>query len=607
MLRYLLILAIIATGFSGSARCAPAPGESLLTYETLRSPDQAAQRVQSSAQTAYEHVLDSYRQALGRKPDDAELAIAQCNFIQRFAWSEDLSWGDAASNDLTACESMLDKQFSSNPEAVLFNLEHRFGKPAIAYGEPLLAHCADWTPVQRARLHASLSRAYATAKDEKRAGEEALLAARLDPQGSQLIDAVRYLAKTRRTKEAAALLSGAPLAKNAGLETMRINVAVDVLPATAARDELQRAQRAGMQINAYTRARVLEQSGDASSAQAALDRNAASAANDTPQQRQLRLDIAFDMSNAAHVATILNDEYAKTHNATVLVAAYLHLLNLQPSMLFRLDLLPLTLAFIGSAILVILSPGLVFFPVHYRGTVRQRLGKPTPPLFARIGLRHAWYGLSILIAALYFGGAFHSGSAVLTQGGVGVSVASWQTRVAIAQLWGVLFAAIGLAWLARRLTWREWLGSGPWKLWWLLVPAALLLVDVGATAIDRHAISVNHPIANWPWQMALVEGAKSIGGMPFVLLVMCAAIPAIEEFVFRGCMLGGLSRHISFGWANVLQATVFSLLHRDPKHFVFLFIFALIAGWMAKKTKGLGMSMVTHAGINAIFVWSVSV
>ncbi|MCX4148885.1 CPBP family intramembrane metalloprotease [Paraburkholderia madseniana] len=106
--------------------------------------------------------------------------------------------------------------------------------------------------------------------------------------------------------------------------------------------------------------------------------------------------------------------------------------------------------------------------------------------------------------------------------------------------------------------------------------------------------------------MNLAHGAIALGGIPLALLVLSVFVPVIEELVFRGCLLGGLSRHISFGWANVLQAAIFAGMHEDTRHFIYLFVMGLIAGWLTRKTKGLSMPILLHAINNAIFVYSVA-
>jgi membrane protease YdiL (CAAX protease family) len=70
--------------------------------------------------------------------------------------------------------------------------------------------------------------------------------------------------------------------------------------------------------------------------------------------------------------------------------------------------------------------------------------------------------------------------------------------------------------------------------------------------------------------------------------------------MFRGFVLGGLSRHLSFGWANAWQALLFAALHFDASHFVFYLVLGLVAGWLVRRTGGLAASMALHAVNNAI-------
>jgi uncharacterized protein len=574
--------------------------------EALRAPDHMADAVLDGEKRAYQQVLDTYRQARRAHPADAALVLAQCNFIDRFASAEDLPWSDVAAKDFDACQTALDSNFASDPEVALFVLEHRFGKVAIAYGEPLVGRSKDWSAAQRARLHASLSRSYAFTKDERRAGEEAVLATKLDPGNERLIDAMRFLVRTGRAQEAGALLAAAPVPKMFWQEAGRIRAATDLLPGGEARDELHRAQRAGLTIDSYTTARALQHAGDAAGAEAALMADAASHRIDTPQNQQLRLDVAFDAGDVNAAANLLHDQYVKTGNAVPLTYAYAHLVDLHPAIVGRIDLFPLALHLLVFLALLAVSPGVILFPAHYRGTVRQRAGQLSGFLFERIGLRHAWFALSIFLVALYLVAMFRQGGgASLSSTGSGVVRMDWQNRIAVTYLWTLSCSALGLVWVGRLLGWREWTGSGRWKPVWFLLPAVLLAFGwLGMLALSRHGAP---PVVTSPtWSTALVHGARSLGGLPLALLVVAGLVPVIEELVFRGCLLGGLSRHLSFGWANAIQAALFAALHQDPRHLPYLFALGAIAGWLARRTKGLSMPIALHALNNAIFVLTMA-
>jgi CAAX protease family protein len=581
-----------------------AAGDPTPAYDTLVSPDRASALVFDDQKAAYDKMLHAYDQMQQQRPADVSVAIARCTFIQRFAWSEDLTWTEDASKDLETCRVRLEKQFPSNADASLFNLEHRFGKDATTFGEPLVAQSTGWTAAQRARLHSALSRAYALQKNDVRAGEEAVLAAHLDPASDRVVEAVRYLAKTGKAQEAANLLATSAVPKSAWQEGARINVAVDALSPAAARDELQRADEAGLKIAAYTRARVLQRSGDSVAAQAALSTITTPIRNETPQMRQLRLDVALDARDAKPAADVISDQYSRTRSAMPLASAYAHLLFLSPRTALRVDLLPVAIGFIGYACIAACLPGLFMFVVHYRGVVRLRKGKPSAPLFARIGLRHAWYALGLFSAALTLVMTFRSGTVIIEPTAERVGRVGWERGFVFSYIWSLLIAAIGLAWVATRITWREWWGQGPWKPVWLLAPAAILSVNLLRFAATTHAPDATHTVV--PLAQALVQGAKALGGQPLAIALLCVAVPVIEELVFRGCLLGGLSRHISFGWSNVIQAGLFASMHQDGRKFLYLYCLAFVAGWLVRKTRGLAMPILLHAVNNAVFLASIA-
>ncbi|OUL70804.1 type II CAAX endopeptidase family protein [Paraburkholderia hospita] len=581
-----------------SSATTPAP-------DLLHSADRAAGLVSDQQQVAYKNVLDAYDHAQNQQPNDAALAIARCTFIQRFAWSEELAWSGVASKDLEACRTRLDKQFPSNPDALLFNLEQRFGKDAAGFGEPLVMRSANWTPAQRARLHAALSRAYAWQKDDRRAGEEAVIAAHLDPDSPQLLEAVRYLGGHGKVQEGVAMLAASPVAKMAWTESRRINTAVDVLTSAAALDELHRAEKAGLKIDTYTHARTLQHAGNSIAAQSILSADKAPIKNESPQLRQLRLDVAFDTHDANAAAAVIADEYSRSRNAVRLSSAYAHLLALDPPVAFRLDLLPLAAGVLTMVAMFACLPGLLLFPVHYRGVVRLRKGKLSEPLFAGIGLRHAWYALSLFLIALWLVMSFHSGTALIAQVKDKVGRVGWQSDLVVSYLWTLLFAAAGLAWIAKRIAWRNWWGQGAWKPVWILPAAGVLSLNVlrWATASRAPHVAETSVVS---FAHSIVIGAKAMGSLPLAVAILCVAVPVIEELVFRGALLGGLSRHLGFRWSNVLQAVVFASMHQDLRAFAYLFLLALVAGWLARKTQGLAMPVLLHAVNNAIFVATVA-
>lgn len=568
--------------------------------DALRTPDRIVEIIDNSGKDSYDRWLAAYRQAIAAHPDDAGLAVAACRFSEHFGESDELPWAADAWRDFNACQAALQTSHAGDTDAELFLLDRKYGKAAIEYGETLAVHSQTWPAPQQARLHAALSHAYMAERNYESWGKEALLALRLDPGSDALVSAVRYLVWKRKPDEAATLLASAPLPKSASLEAERIRIAATLLPGTEAKDELLRAQRAGLDIDRYTAARALAHVGDAAGANALLNAAKTPRQHESDQNRQFRLDVALDANDARTAAAIIQAQYADRRNAMQLIPAYAHLVGLAPSYLGHAGLVPIAASCALLLLGLVATPGLLMmFPVHYFGTVRRRLGKPCAPLFERIGLRHAWLALAILLTVLYVVALVRVG------GGGTVKRIDWQQRVAVTHLWTLLFGAIGLACIGRLLSWREWLGSGAWQPSWALRPAALLACGVlGNWLVWGHGhVNAN----NVPWAVALVHGAESLGGVPLALLIMSVLVPVMEELVFRGAMLGGLTRHVGFGWANALQALTFASLHQDTRYYVYLILFGAIAGWLARQTRGLAMPILFHAVNNAIFVFWVTV
>lgn len=77
-------------------------------------------------------------------------------------------------------------------------------------------------------------------------------------------------------------------------------------------------------------------------------------------------------------------------------------------------------------------------------------------------------------------------------------------------------------------------------------------------------------------------------------LLVCIIVPIYEEVIFRGVIFSAVEKQLGFITANIVQAVLFALVHYDLKRFLFYFLFALITGYVVKKTKGLLTGIIFH-------------
>ncbi len=87
--------------------------------------------------------------------------------------------------------------------------------------------------------------------------------------------------------------------------------------------------------------------------------------------------------------------------------------------------------------------------------------------------------------------------------------------------------------------------------------------------------------------------------LKFVLFVMVVVVaPAIEELFYRGLLLRSLQRHVGPWLAIVLSAGLFAIVHFQLIQLPGLFLFGLIAGFLAVRTGRLGLAWMFHVGFN---------
>jgi membrane protease YdiL (CAAX protease family) len=99
---------------------------------------------------------------------------------------------------------------------------------------------------------------------------------------------------------------------------------------------------------------------------------------------------------------------------------------------------------------------------------------------------------------------------------------------------------------------------------------------------------------------------KASGGGVFLLvLIVVIAAPIVEELFFRGLVMRSAERRWGSTWAIVVSAALFGAAHFEPLQFPALFVFGLVAGFLAMRTGRLGPSIFAHMAFNGIAVWSL--
>ena len=561
---------------------------------TQLSSDAGLARVRSSRTETYQSVLADFDAAMRVAPADVGLAVARCGFIGNFTDEEDSEWIEAATDDFDRCSKAIQANWPKAPQAQLFALDQRCGKEAIAFGEPLVSAADHWPAALRRQLFVKLSQSYRSQGNTQRAGELALVAARIG-EPSCVASAAEYLIGKHEFVAAQTLLLGAPPADDQWEATRRVSAALNLQNRHAARDELLRYRDSDFDVGAVVAARAYLQAGDLQAARSLLGKDRGT----SKKLQQARFDVALaaaDMRGAAMLVD-MGDMEGIPDNAQrfALLATRAPGTLLLAPMLRSASLLLLILAAMS------LFVGLLFVPVHYRGLARRIQGRAPTPLFADIGLPRAWLALVIFLCAPLLAAIVAEPHAVSSLLGGENAMQPGTLFRAIA--WGTALGIVCLVPLVRGIGMDRLIGDraalrGSWR----ILVAWALLIGVGAAValLNRHAGDTQ--TVQTRMIDSLVGGGLGSYGLGATLLVVAVLVPIFEETGFRGLLLGGLTRHISFGWANTAQAALFAAVHNDLPRFPFYFAMGLLAGWLVKRTRALGPAMGLHMLNNALAV-----
>jgi len=94
----------------------------------------------------------------------------------------------------------------------------------------------------------------------------------------------------------------------------------------------------------------------------------------------------------------------------------------------------------------------------------------------------------------------------------------------------------------------------------------------------------------------LMEAMEQMMGGPFwsSFLVVAIFAPIFEEWLCRGMVLRGLLNKMKPGWAIVVSALFFAVIHMNPWQALNAFLIGLVMGYIYYKTGSLWLTMLIH-------------
>lgn len=565
------------------------------------------ERLQQQIEIIYADTIAEYDREVARHPGDVVIARRRCDALQSFAYSEEY-YLEAAEGNSEHCFQALRENYPANIESELAILGRRYDEQVAQDADALFVfNGRSYNDSQRARLRILKSQRFPY--DESDASRSAIACAEalaLDVASHCRLQAAEFYIDNQRLDTAIQVLSS-PLDPHTDVYYLVQKIVL--LAKLEASDEVAAiySRVPPEDINDYVGTELatsLAKAGLHGEALATLDA-IGDDFWDSSSLSRARVDVAMIVGD--YEAALLNyDEYRDLdYWNDPLLRLRLEIAAHKPLLGWRLaDVLGLFGLLAVVALLIAIS-SLPAAGVHYRGLVRKTKGLAPGLLASKWSLRHATYAIFVLLlgstVSLY----------VLEYDWVFLSwyADTWEEPLSPAEnlssvlvMNTMLFFAMLLPVTMRNGRWRS-LGKGNWSI------LKCVAVGIGLALLMRMLSGV--PVALFPDEFfgaealtaqSAIKGMYLKYGLWPTLLITAILVPLIEETVFRGALLQGFSRHVSFPAANVLQSILFAAIHESLILFPFYAVLAYVAGVVARRAGGLLPVIVMHAVFNGIAV-----
>jgi len=93
-------------------------------------------------------------------------------------------------------------------------------------------------------------------------------------------------------------------------------------------------------------------------------------------------------------------------------------------------------------------------------------------------------------------------------------------------------------------------------------------------------------------------GAVTSGNPLLVIISVFITAPLLEEFVFRGCMMGFIKKYWNTAAAVIIPAVLFGIIHGNILQGLYTFTAALVFSYFRLKGKSFWCAFLAHCGFN---------
>ncbi len=601
-----VLLAIVLCNRTGFGQ---APG-----LPPLNSHQEYVRHLRTAEERAYGEVLARYDAYLSAHPRDVAVHLERCRFIGSAFYPDNAEY-NLKQDEFDACLLALAQKFPDDPDVLLYRSEFLYGDSAISFLEAVLErqrqHPDLWQGKPLWKVYESLANQLSYQDRDQESIAPALQAIALnDTLDLSLLLARAYKAGNQpgeaRKVLAGSLKPGQPRweLSQKGQLLLQLNEPALALKAFRLTGTDSTDWRSGEGV-----ARAFERTGAYAEARKIIRAAAGESAGHKDREALFLHDLAYQPGDSALASYAALRSLG--YHTDPLGYYRLRLLAKHPFLGWHWRDLAGVGLLLGAVLVCCAAPYLWILPIHYVGTRFRRSSALPRPAW---GLTHFWLiSAAYLLIGLvltwlynypYLLSLFSDQYAVTDAAAAGeVPVEARETLA----FFGAM--AVCTALLVRPRNWgqlvrTDWtvgkqIGAGVGAAVALRIALGMVLV-LSRQFFPEGAL----PSATVDFPLAAIEqniiALKDSYGLLVTFLLVAGLVPVYEEVIFRGIVLNASQKYIFFVGANVVQALFFALIHDNFAWFPFYFAFGMTAGYLRRRSGGLGAGIVFHATNNAI-------
>lgn len=561
-------------------------------------------KLKHSSDNIYRDCIKVYDDYLKNNPDDADVFIEKCSFIQ-YAQYDEYEEQNPNQAEFDSCYAILIRKFPIHPKVLLFQTGYEWGdelKELFSKAEKAISeNPKEWDSESRALLYKAMADQYYYEDDEyKKAYTYIRKAISYNEDYQYTLEYAGILAEVNRRDSAVEVLLSIPdttknvwqLIRKADM-LMRLEAYSDALDVYKLIDEIDPDY-----INSSSLASTLEGAGEYKRAREYLVSYVSDSWDkEKALRRLLRYDLKYEGGDSCLSSYNMFRDLG--YSADPIALYRLKLFFLHPSQPWKLRDAVGLLAFLLVIAVLVLVPYLWILPIYFVGH-HWRLVSREKPYQSLWGLRAFW-----IISAGYLIASFVS--CIPEPEGIYYIFSSSDYDVELAQsdtAMSMLIFMLGMALFGLISMYRvnpKILLSSSWSI------GKSVLVGVGALFVFKLVSFIYAKAGNitaipniFLTAMEDIEPLIGTYGKGVSLLLVGLLAPVYEEVLFRGVVLDSCQRYLNFNAANIIQSLLFALIHLNLLMSPIYLIFGLLAGYLRKKSGGLLSGITLHILNNVV-------